>query len=170
MNPFQTPTTGQVPAPVAGFAPKSYGNAELPGGQSKPKPQEGHKYKVRVDAWLRNRGNTIMEYTVLENDGGGSPAGFTSSVVISDKLHNPEGQAALVALANLGVDVHEPSQVANARPVLDACMQEAFTKVPNPALPIHMVGRRIYVGIYAGNPPAPGRKYYPREDFSPCNE
>jgi hypothetical protein len=123
-----------------------------------------------VDAWLRNRGNTIVEYTVLENDGGGSPAGFKSSIVISDKLYNPAGQAALVALANMGVDVYEPSQLDNARRVLDACMEEAFSKVANPALPVHMVGRCMYVGIYAKNPPAPGKTYYPREDFSPCNE
>ena len=165
MNPFANATTPTV----AGFAPQSisYATVDLP-GQRKAKPEEGHQYKVRVDNWFEQNGNTIVEYTVLENDGGGSAPGYVSSVVISHKLRDYLGREAVLAIANMGADRFNPAHLFEARKHIDGCIREAKNKVADASLPMHLIGRSMLVGIYANNPPDPGKKYYPREEFAPC--
>ena len=169
MNPFAQ-AVGQAPAPVAGFALGSnpldgIEHAKMP-GSSKPKLEENHDYVVDVTGYVLNKGTFFVECTVCESNGG-SPVGFETSISQSTKSDFWEGYFKKIVLANLGVNPDNAAECAPALPFIKPCLEEALTKVANPDLPVHLVGRKMRVRVVPGKPPAPGKKYYPVEYCSP---
>jgi len=166
MNPFTA-----TPA-VAGFAPanpfEDIANAKMP-GSGRPKLAEGFDYVVEITDYKSHKTNLIVEFRVVESNGG-SPVGAESSYIRSQKAEGWEGYFAKFVYANMGVDPGNPAEVAAAKPYFAKCLQEALTKVADPSLPLHLIGRKMRVKLTPGNPPGPGQKYYPNEWYSAYNE
>jgi hypothetical protein len=171
MNPFAQATQ----APVAGFAPA----AQVPSfdkllnatmhGVGRPKPEENHNYIVEVTDYKFVSGTYHVECVIVEAPTGGSPVGFETSVSQNTKSNCWEGYFKRQILANMGVSADDPAAVAAALPFLVRCLTEALTKVADPSLPVHLIGRRMQLVVSPGKPAQPGKKYYPNEVCFPCN-
>ena len=171
MNPFAQATQ----APVAGFAPaaqvpdfSSIANAKTP-GVGRPKPEENHSYVVEVNDYKFVNGTFHVEVTIVEAPTGGSPVGFETSVSQNTKSHCWGGYFKRQVLANMGVSADDPIAAAQALPFFSKCLNEALTKVSDPTLPVHLIGRRMLLVVSPGNPAAPGKKYYPTMHCFPMN-
>ena len=170
MNPFASQAPA-AQAPIAGFQQNPLDgieNAKMP-GSSKPKLEENHDYVVEVTDYVLNKGTFFIECTVVESKGG-SPVGFQTSISQSTKSDFWEGYFKKIVLSNMGVDPNNAQAYAPALPYIKPCLTEALTKVADPSLPVHLIGRKMRVYVSPGKAPAPGKKYYPNELCLPYND
>lgn len=144
------------------------GDANVAGNRL-PRLEEGHTYVVQITKVLQKSQNgesLIVEYAVVENDGGGSPVGYQSSYV---RTKDPKGfwksYLAQFVFTTMGVDVNQQTQLAAARPLYERYLKEALTGVPDPTLPVHMIGAKIRVTVTKGET-RPNGKYYPTEVYT----
>ena len=168
MNPFQNNPGTQ--APVAGFNPfAGLGNAEIP-SSGRPRLPENFQYTIQIDDYKMHNNNVIVEYHVVSCNNPQIQPGTQSSYVRSQTGKGWQGYFAKFVFCNMGIDPNDNNALNAARPFFDRCLAEALTKVADAGLPIHLIGRKMHVDVTPGNPPNPGKKYYPNEWYAACND
>jgi len=142
------------------------------GANRRPELIEGFEYEIMVTDVVKktNRGTIhILEYEVTGHVGdnaGASPIGSKSSLVRKEDADGYwKKEWVAVILSVMGINLKDNTAKAQAFPYLNPCIQEAETKVPNPQLPVHLIGRKLIVSIQKGADPKPGKKYYPYKAF-----
>lgn len=167
MNSFPFPNQPQVATQPQSYADAyaAFNTVEVPGA-GPPKLENG-SYLVEVTNYLDKGDCFIVEYKVLEANGG-SAVGTESSFVRAKTGKGWQGYWARFLLANAGVDPDNKAVAAQAQPYLGRLLAEAVTKQVDPNLPVHLIGRKMHLVVSQGKDPEPGKKYYPNEYFSPA--